>query len=301
MSVSGKHISVCVCTFKRPELLRRLLDALAGQESRGQFVLSIVVVDNDEGRSAEDIVSDFAVRSPVAVKYCPEPRQGIALARNKAVENATGDLVAFIDDDEFPISSWLVTLLQALENYNVDGVLGPVRPHFDGEPPNWLVEGKFHERPEDQTGHILDWGKCRTGNVLLQRTLFLQEDPVFRPECRTGEDQDFFRRMIEKGHKFVWCNEAVAYEVVPPARWKRSFLVRRALFRGVFSLRNYGFPTKRILQSVMAVPAYTAALPVALFMGQSRFMGCVFKLSYHVGRLLAVVGIDPIGQPYLTD
>ena len=36
------------------------------------------------------------------VKYCVEPRQNIALARNKALQNAEGDLIAFIDDDEFP-------------------------------------------------------------------------------------------------------------------------------------------------------------------------------------------------------
>jgi len=301
MSDPLQHISVCACTYKRPELLQRLLAALTSQETGGQFTYLIVVVDNDRARSAEAVVASIAANSPVAIQYFSEPRQGIALARNKAVESATGDFVAFLDDDEFPIPSWLLTLWQTLKQHNVDGVLGPVRPHFDAAPPKWVIEGGFHDRPEDPTGTVLDWGKCRTGNVLLKRELFAIETPAFRPECLSGEDQDFFRRMIEKGRKFVWCNEAVAYEVVPPARWTRSFLVRRALFRGVFSLRNYGFPVKRILQSFVAVPAYTIALPVALVLGQPRFMGCVFKLSYHVGRLLALVGVDPIGQPYVTD
>jgi glycosyltransferase involved in cell wall biosynthesis len=282
-------------------MLRRLLEALACQETGGQFTYSIVIVDNDHLRSAEAVVSAFATQSSVSTKYCSEPRQGIALARNKAVENTTGDFVAFIDDDEFPIKSWLLTLLNTLDEHKVDGVLGPVRPHFDAAPPKWVIEGKFHDRPEDKTGHILDWGKCRTGNVLLKRELFSLETPAFRPECLSGEDQDFFRRMIGKGRVFIWCNEAVVYEVVPPGRWTRSFLVRRALFRGVFSLRNYGFPLKRIAQSIIAVPAYAVALPVALLLGQPRFMGCVFKLSYHLGRLLALVGVDPIGQPYVTD
>lgn len=292
---------MCACTYKRPELLRRLLEGLACQETGGQFTYSIVIVDNDHLRSAEPVVASFAPQSVVFIKYCSEPRQGIALARNKAVENATGDFVAFIDDDEFPTQSWLLTLLTTLDECKVDGVLGPVRPHYDTAPPKWVIEGGFHDRPEDKTGHILDWGKCRTGNVLLKRELFSLETPAFRAECLSGEDQDFFRRIIEKGRAFVWCNEAVVYEVVPPARWKRSFLVRRALFRGVFSLRNYGFPVKRILQSFVAVPAYAVALPVALVLGQPKFMGCVFKLSYHLGRLLALVGVDPIGQPYLTD
>lgn len=295
------HITVCICTFKRPQLLSRLLHELTGQDTDGQFTYSIVVVDNDRLRSAEAVVSEFVKNSPILARYCVESRQNIARARNKAVENAEGDFIAFIDDDEFPTRGWLLSLLKTLTEYQVDGVLGPVKPHFDAEPPRWVIEGGFHDRPMDPTGTRLDWSKCRTGNVLLKRQLFAQTEPPFRPECLSGEDQDFFRRMIEKGHAFVWCNEAVAYEVVPPARWKRSFLVRRALFRGVFSVRNHGFPARRILQSVIAVPAYGVALPVALVFGQARFMKCVFKFSYHLGRLLAVVGANPIGQNYVSE
>ena len=295
------HITVCICTFKRPQLLSRLLHELTGQDTDGQFTYSIVVVDNDQLRSAEAVVSEFVKNSPILARYCVESRQNLARARNKAVENAEGDFIAFIDDDEFPTRGWLLSLLKTLTEYQVDGVLGPVKPHFDAEPPRWVIEGGFHDRPMDPTGTRLDWSKCRTGNVLLKRQLFAQTEPPFRPECLSGEDQDFFRRMIEKGHAFVWCNEAVAYEVVPPARWKRSFLVRRALFRGVFSVRNHGFPARRILQSVIALPAYGVALPVALVFGQARFMKCVFKFSYHLGRLLAVVGVNPIGQNYVSE
>lgn len=295
------HISVCICTLKRPRLLSRLLQELRCQDTGGQFTYSIVVVDNDPLRSAEALVAGFAKDSPIGVKYCVEPQQNIARARNKAVENADGDFIAFMDDDEFPTQSWLLSLLKTLRQYEVDGVLGPVKPHFEEAPPKWIIEGGFHDRPLDPTGTRLDWNKCRTGNVLLRRQLFAHQEQPFRPECLSGEDQDFFRRMMEKGRTFVWCNEAVVYEVVPPARWKRNFLIRRALLRGVFSLRNYGFPARRILQSLVAVPAYGLALPVALIFGQARFMQCLFKLSYHVGRLLAAIGINPIGQTYVSE
>jgi len=93
----------------------------------------------------------------------------------------------------------------------------------------------------------------------------------------------------------------VVYEVVPPARWKRNFLVRRALFRGIFSLRNHGYPLRLIATSLVAAPAYAVALPVALVLGQARFMNFVFKFSYHVGRLLAVLGINPIREAYVSE
>lgn len=301
MTKEHPHISVCICTYKRPEYLKRLLVELSSQDTSDLFTYSIVVADNDHLRSGEFVVTDFAVASPIPISYCVEPRQNIALARNKAVMNASGDFVAFIDDDEFPTKHWLLTLFETLKEYEADGVLGPVMPHFEAPPPRWILEGKFHDRPMHRTGLRLDWNECRTGNVLLKSQDFSEEAEPFRPQCLSGEDQDFFRRMIGKGRTFVWCNEATVYEIVPPARWKRGFLVRRALFRGVFSLRNHGFPPMRILQSVIAAPSYAAALPVALVLGQARFMRCVFQFSYHLGRLLALVGVNPIRRPYVTD
>src|SRR5208283_4072079 len=96
------HISVCTCTYKRPRLLQRLLEKLAGQETGGSFTYSIVVADNDAAESAKTVVSGFQRSATVPLQYCVEPRQNIALTRNKALENSDGDFVAFIDDDEFP-------------------------------------------------------------------------------------------------------------------------------------------------------------------------------------------------------
>jgi glycosyltransferase involved in cell wall biosynthesis len=295
------HISVCVCTYKRPRFLKRLLEELSVQDSGGLFTYSIVVADNDLSESAKPVVDDFTAVSNIPVTYCVEPLQNIPLARNKAVENATGDFLAFIDDDEFPTKRWLLTLFKACNEYDVDGVLGPVKPHFDEEPPKWVVEGKFYERPTYPTGFVIDWRKGRTGNVLLKSRIFSADAQPFKQEFRGGEDQDFFRRMIEKGHVFIWCNEAVAYEVVPPIRWKRTFMLRKALLRGTCTVIHPTFGAREIGKSVIAVPTYTAALPFALVFGHHRFMTLLVKLFEHIGRLLALLGINPIREPYVTD
>jgi succinoglycan biosynthesis protein ExoM len=239
--------------------------------------------------------------STTPVCYCVEPRQNIALARNKAIEKATGEFVAFIDDDELPTSSWLLTLFKTCQAHGVDGVLGPVKPQFDQHPPAWAVRGKFYERPTYPTGFVIDWPKGRTGNVLLRRSIFDECPNPFRPEFRTGEDQDFFRRMIAKGHVFIWCNEALAYEVVPPIRWKRSFMLRRALLRGANSLVHPTFGAAHIAKSIVAVPAYATALPFALVLGHHWFMTLLVKLFDHLGRLLALLRIHPIKDPYVTE
>ena len=295
------HVCVCICTYRRPVLLARLLEALAGQETDGAFTYSIVVADNDAARSSEPTVRAFAASTALSVRYSVEPRQNIALARNKAIESAEGDFVAFIDDDECPPPRWLLTLFTACREYGVAGVLGPVRPHFEDAPPRWVVAGKFYERPTYPTGFVIGWRQGRTGNVLLKREIFDGERAPFRPEFLTGEDQDFFRRMIERGHRFVWCEAASVHEVVPPVRWRRTFMMRRALLRGAISLFHPTFGPRDVVKSLVAVPAYAALLPLALLFGQAPFMTYVVKLCDHVGRLLALVRIKPIKEAYVSE
>ncbi|HZU22501.1 MAG TPA: glycosyltransferase family A protein [Terriglobales bacterium] len=294
------HICVCICTFKRPETLGRLLNQLKSQETGGRFTYSVVVADNDAGRSAEPVVSEFAASSSIAIRYCVEPAQSIPLARNKAIANSCGDYVAFIDDDEFPKSDWLLNALNTCQRFDVAGVLGPVQRHFDEQPPKWIVKSKFYCRPTHNTGYTMPWEECRTGNVLLRREVLQQEAGPFRAEFRAGEDQDLFRRMMEKGHRFIWCDEAPVFEVVPPSRWDRAVMLRRALLRGAMaSLQpNCGFVG--IMKSIVAVPAYTLALPFCLIAGQHWFMTVLVKMCDHLGKLLFLVGIDPVKEPYVS-
>lgn len=301
MTHEMKNISICVCSYRRPNLLKRLLEELGSQETGGLFTYSIVVIDNDQLESAKPVVTDFSAASSIPIEYHVEPRQNIALARNKAVEHASGDFVAFIDDDEFPIKRWLLTLFEACQKYGVDGALGPVKPHFDQKPPEWVIKCGLFERPTYATGFVINWRKGRTGNVLLKRHLFSTDAPPFRPEFRTGEDQDFFRRMIEKGYVFIWCNEAVAFEVVPPIRWNRKFMLKKALLRGTNSTDHPTFGVRDLAKSIIAVPTYACALPFALMLGRHRFMALLVKLFDHLGAVLGALGMNPIKEPYITD
>ena len=281
-----EHISVCICTYKRPELLGRLLLAVSAQDTRGLFTYSVVIADNDHLESARGLVSDLARTAPIPMHYYVEPRQNIALARNKAVASSIGDFVAFIDDDETPPRDWLVRLLTALKAYQADGVLGPVVPRFSAPPPEWIRRGKLFDRPSPPTGTWLRWKQTRTGNVLLRRSIFASQGNQFRPECGGGgEDVDFFRRMIAKGMRFVWCAEASVDELVPAERCRRTYLLKRALLRGG-ARHNRGWP---VLVSLAAIPIYAVALPFLAVRGQHVFMRYLIKECDHLGRLLALV------------
>jgi succinoglycan biosynthesis protein ExoM len=301
MPANVPRIAICICTFKRPHLLKRLLEELIRQETESLFNYSITIVDNDVSGSSKEVVAQFQKIPSLNIIYSVEPEQNIALARNKALANAKGDFIAFIDDDELPGRDWLLKLFQTCEAHKVDGVLGPVLPRFERSPPVWVRKGGFCNRPVHTTGFKIDWTEGRTGNLLIKRGILDGIDPVFQPEFGGGgEDRNFFKRMIERGHVFIWCNEAVAYEWVPPIRWKRSFMLRRALLRGKMAL-NHHRGLEDLAKSFLAIVGYTLALPVLLVLGHHLFMKYLIKICDHSGKLLAFLGLDPVREKYILE
>jgi succinoglycan biosynthesis protein ExoM len=298
------HVSICVCTFRRPEMLADLLSGLIRQKTDGQFTLSIVVVDNDQAESARPTVERFQREQITRIEYFVEREQSIALARNRTVANAKGELLAFIDDDEVPNDDWLLTLYKALEKYQVDGVLGPVPPRFAVPPPNWVIKAGVFERPNSQkyaTGKPLEATQTGTGNALIRRSVFEAVEIPFRPQFGSGgEDIDFFRRAIAKGKIFIWCDEAVAYETVPQERTRVKVQMKRALLRGKVSLGGPAGSPSGILKSVVASSLYTISLPFLLLGGRHLFLKYLIKDCDHLGKLLGLFRVSLIREKYVS-
>jgi succinoglycan biosynthesis protein ExoM len=278
-----------------------LLSKLEGQETAGIFDYSIVIVDNDRSESARVTAESFAVQGKISIGYYVEPEQNISLARNKAIANAKGDFIALIDDDEFPSEQWLLNLYNAAIRYKSDGILAPVLPYFEETPPGWVLKGRFFDRPAHPTGHVLERKNTRTGNALLRREIFDADGNWFDPSFGSGgEDRDFFKRKIEEGRVFVWCNEAAVYESVPPNRWKMAVMLKRALLRGKMAHNAASSKPASVLFSAAAVAAYTVCLPFCLILGQHIFMKYLVKSCDHLGKVLAFLGIDPINEKYVS-
>lgn len=301
-SVEKDRISVCICTFKRPKLLSRLLNSLAGQVRDPGFYFEVVVVDNDKDGSAEETVRNFRLRTEVKTIYDSEPEQNISLARNRAIRNARGNLIAFIDDDENPANDWLIQLYQHLNRYKADGVLGPVLPEFPPSAPGWLRQGDFFDRRRLATGSIISLRDTRTGNVLFRRTLFRDGELWFDPAYgRTGgEDGDFFRRQSRLGRVFVWCDKAVVHETVLPGRWRLSFHLKKSLRIGTLTgelVRRGELPSTWLLTRNLLSLGMSALLAPLMLVTKKHVRARIFaKIAYCVGFLLGFCGIGCLKQ-----
>jgi glycosyltransferase involved in cell wall biosynthesis len=95
-------ISAAVITFNRAEWLKDALTSLTKQARQPD---EVVVVDNGSKDHTKDVVLSFSDR--LNIKYVYEPVRGIPHARNTAIKNATGDIIASIDDDCVADENWL--------------------------------------------------------------------------------------------------------------------------------------------------------------------------------------------------
>jgi succinoglycan biosynthesis protein ExoM len=280
-------------------LLQRLLEALAKQHTDGTFSYDVVVVDNDKERSSEAIVRRAAGESATEISYDCEPDRNISLTRNRAIRNARGNLIAFIDDDECPGATWLALLHTTYVSCGSDGVLAPVVPDFPPAAPPWLRKAGVFRRRRLATGTAIGEGDGRTGNLLLRTSLFTEGGCWFDPAFgRTGgEDTDFFHRQFERGGMFVWCDEAVVTECVPPERWTATFHIKRLLRAGTTDgelMRIGKLPSDGLVaRNLMILCACAAATPLSwVLLPKHVWVRVAQKLAYCSGVVSAYFGFS---------
>ncbi len=221
------QIDICIATYKRPQLLARLLDSLVVQETRGQFTFRIIVIDNDARRSAEAVVRSFAAQAADIV-YDVEPEQSISLARNRGFAHAAGEYIATIDDDEYADPEWLATLFDALTRYEADVVFGPAIPVFLPDTPEFIKYCGTFTLPSPPTGSTENYA-YHTANAFLRRAVVESTPGPFDPSLGLtgGEDTAFFDGLRRKQCKLVWCREARVFAPIPRERATLRWIAKR--------------------------------------------------------------------------
>src|SRR5262249_55826920 len=129
-SVAEPLLTVVICTHNRPADLERCLEGLAALEDD----VAVIVVDSASDPALDAVVDGFS-SSLRHLTYHYEPEAGLSLARNRGLELARSELVAFLDDDAVPEPSWARNLVGPFEAPGVVCVGGTCRAAFDSERP----------------------------------------------------------------------------------------------------------------------------------------------------------------------
>jgi glycosyltransferase involved in cell wall biosynthesis len=234
------HVTVCICTYRRPAELAELLRGLAGQRfSAGpRPLLSVVVTDNEGNARVEALCKAFHADLVSELLYRYEPRRGISHARNTCLEQVPPqcDFVALIDDDEIPAPEWLDELLLAQRQSGADAVIGPVTPVFDPGTPAWIRASGLFDKPRQQESlaNLQRDPVAATCNALLSAAMLRESQLRFSPHLALsgGEDALFFRQLRAAGYRLVWASAARVYEPTPAHKANLGYVLREEFRRG---------------------------------------------------------------------
>lgn len=228
------RVSLVIPTQRRLEGLAVAARSTFRQAGAPHAELELVIVDNDQSPSAQATAQALAAEAPFPVIYVHEPEPGVANARNAALEQARGDFIAFLDDDEEAPEGWLAALLAAQARYGADVVFGPVR----GRAPAEIIRHRgylerFFSREGPAVAGVIDhYYGC--GDSLLRRAAL--PDPK-RPFSAIrnhigGEDDLLFGQMREAGAVFAWEPAAWVWEDPVRSRLNLRYTILRAFAYG---------------------------------------------------------------------
>ena len=232
------RISSIICTYRNPDLLEGAIGSLLNQRlSPEQY--EIIVVDNNSGDQTPAIVERFSHRPLPSVRYILEPRQGLSYARNRGLEAARGDIVAFIDDDAEADSGWLSALLEVYESspeiWAAGGRIAPIW-HTDERPTWWTeeCEGSLSLLDWGDEARVLTWPERILGTNCSFRKSVFQELGYFdtglgrRGRALLGHEETDIQHRIHLENKVVFYTpRAIVRHHVPPERLTEEYFFRR--------------------------------------------------------------------------
>jgi GT2 family glycosyltransferase len=242
------NVTVIIVTLNRPDCMRRCLDCLLAQQPRPD---QLIVVD----ASADDLTKNVVAQYGDVIYLRNENGFGrMTASRNIGLKRATGDVIAFVDDDSFARPGWLKNLLDAYADADVGAVGGRACNGVAGEEstgvneigrlrPNGTLTGNFGADPKGiiNVDHVMGCNMSYRRDVIAQLGGFREDYPGI---SGVREDSDMCVRVKKLGLRIVFNSEAVVDHIGAPQAIGKRFDARYEFYiqRNHLTLlvRNFG-------------------------------------------------------------
>ncbi len=242
-------LTVVVPTFNGENRLPKVLEKLKQQRGIGSIRWEVLVVDNNSDDNTEQVVRDYQENWPklYPLRYHFEPRQGLAFARQSAVERARGRLVGFLDDDNLPALDWVSAAYAFGQTHPDVGVYGSrIYGDFETQPPeNFNEIAPFLaliDRGDQETFYSPEKRVLPPGaGLVVRRKVWLKHVPktlvlntkTDKNLIHRGEDLEAVLHIQKAGWQ-VWYNpKMTVYHQIPASRLTREYLMNLMLGIGL--------------------------------------------------------------------
>jgi glycosyltransferase involved in cell wall biosynthesis len=266
------NLSVAICTYNGESRVGTVLEKLRSQRNTAAFAWEILVINNNSTDGTLQVVEQIQRDwdQPYPLRCVTETEQGLSFARSRAIQEAQGEFVAFLDDDTVPDENWVMQTCRFAQDHPQVGAFGgQIHGDFEVEPPEdfkkvavflAIIErgvNPYCYKPQER---MLPPG----AGIVARRKAWLDAVPrrtilVGRVNGRmlASEDIEVIAHIQKAGWE-IWYNpEMHLYHQIPQWRMERSYLL--SLVKGIGLARHHVrmvrlFPWYRPL----AVPVYLA-------------------------------------------
>ncbi len=232
--------TVAIPTYNGATRLPKVLEKLTLQTGTEQLNWEILVVDNNSSDATAEVVKEYQASwdNSMSLRYCFESQQGAAFARQLAIRKAKGELIAFLDDDNWPDPNWVRSAYTFAQHHPQAGAIGgQIHGDLEVEPPANFerIRAFLAIREHGPEPHLFDPDNLRLppgASLLVRKTAWLESVPP-RPTLTgklpgvmvQGDDYEPLLYMHKAGWE-IWYNPAMhTYHQIPHWRLEREYLL----------------------------------------------------------------------------
>jgi glucosyl-dolichyl phosphate glucuronosyltransferase len=239
------RLTVAICTWNRCSSLEQTLRAFTALTAPAEATWELLIVNNNCTDRTDEVIAAFEGCLPVRRVFEKQP--GLSHARNRAVAEAAGTYIIWVDDDVTVSRGWLSAYADAFRRWP-DAALfgGPIHPWFDGDPPDWLrriypkianvyAARDFGPKPIPFTQHVIPWGANYVIRAREQKTYPYNPDLGYRPGRLVGwEETEVIRALLSAGAAGRWVPDAGVKHRIPATRQTTKYLRQHFYNRGIY-------------------------------------------------------------------
>ncbi len=259
---SSFHVSVVVCTYKRPLFLKNCLESLLSNTYENY---EIIIVGQGEDQTPQGVVDNHFVDNP-KIKCIHTETVGLSPARNAGCHHAKGDVIAFIDDDAIASPEWMEGYAEIFGQIQpAPGMVGGmIEPLWENQRPSWYPVARefllgiynigdgIRPFPETDLPVGANFAILRSA---MQRLGGFDERLGFNLKRKhsmiAGEDSLFALRIKEAGYSIYYQPKSKVYHHISSTKLTKKYFLKRHFWEGVthVAVESYsGASTRRRLR-----------------------------------------------------
>jgi glycosyltransferase involved in cell wall biosynthesis len=237
------NLTLAIPTYNSENRLATLLEKLKNQTFEENINWEIVIIDNNSKDNTARVIENYQKtwNIEIPLRYFLEKQQGAAFARLRAVKEARGEIIAFLDDDNLPASDWVAQAYTFGQKHPQAGVWsGQIHGEYEVKPPHNFerIQAFMAIREHGNQSHLFDPDNLRLppGAALVVRKQAWCENVPQRPNLTgklpglmvQGDDYEPLLYIHKAGWQ-IWYNPAMhTYHQIPHWRLEKDYLISLA-------------------------------------------------------------------------